>query len=176
MSFASDIYSDLCHFYTNKLCTLERPKRGLVPLHTAISKIQYDANTCKCAENQLTSVHADLLQLSLASKNFVIALELISREILDIHKPSKSAFDSKYMLSYFYYAGCIYAALKNYEESLFHFEQALTLPATAFSQIMIESYKKFVLISLISKARVSSYYIESLKIVLYISISMLYNF
>lgn len=135
---------------------MDQPKRGLLPIWSAVSKIQYDVNSGNQRENQLTTVHADLLQLSLASKNFSLALKIISREILDIHKPSKSAFDSKYLLAYFYYAGCIYAALKNYEESLFNFEQALTVPATAFSQIMIESYKKFILVSLISKAKVRS--------------------
>lgn len=136
---------------------MDQPKRGLLAIWTAIGKIQYDTNTNKCRENQLTTVHADLLQLSLASKNFSLALKLVSREILDIHKPSKSAFDAKYLLAYFYYAGCIYAALKNYEESLFYFEQALTVPASAFSQIMIESYKKFILVSLISKAKVNTF-------------------
>lgn len=154
MSVASDIYSELCHFYTNKLCATERPKRGLVPIHTAMSKIQFDANTNQTRSNQLTSVHADLLQLSLASKNFTLALDVLERDILDIHKPAKGAFDAKYALAYFYYAGCVCAALKLYDEALFHLEQALTLPATAFSQIMIEAYKKFVLISLIGKARV----------------------
>lgn len=146
----------MCHFYTNKLCQLNRPKRGLLVLQTAITKIQFDVNTDKIRENQLTSVHADQLQLSLASKNFTLALELMSHEILDIHKPSKSAFDSKHMLAYFYYAGCIYASLKDYDESLFYLEQALTLPANAFSQIMIEAYKKFILISLISKGKILS--------------------
>ena len=38
---------------------------------------------------------------------------------------------------------------------LFYFEQALTTPAGAISQIMVESYKKFVLISLISKGKLA---------------------
>ena len=132
---------------------MNSPKRGLLPLKTAIRNIQRDPNNGLIRVNMLTSVHADLLQLSLASKNFTLALELLSHDILDIYKPSGSYFDAKYLLSFFYYAGCIQAALKQYEQSLFYLEQALTVPATVLSQIMIESYKKFILISLISKGK-----------------------
>lgn len=164
---ASDIFSELCHFYTNKLCAIDQPKRGLLTLMTAIGKIQLDLSTGVCRENQLTCVHADLLQLSLAAKNFALALKIISRDILDIHKPSRSHFDAKYLLAYFYYAGCICAALKNYDEALFHLEQALTVPATAFSQIMIEAYKKFILVSLISHGKVTCNLILHLFIIRY---------
>lgn len=135
---------------------MNRPKKGLLLIKTAIDKIQYDVNSEKIRENQLTSVHSDLLQLSLAAKNFSLALQVMSQEILDINKPPKSGFDSRYILSYFYYCGCIYASLKQYDDSLFYFEQALCIPATAFSQIMIEAYKKFILISLISKGKLVS--------------------
>ena len=122
-------------------------------MRQAIKKLQHDSNTGACKVNQLTTVHADLLQLSLASENFTIALSIMSHEILDIHKPSNGVFDSKYLLSYFYYAGCIYAGMKQFESALFFFEQVLTIPAMVLSQIMIESYKKFILASLISKGK-----------------------
>ena len=122
-------------------------------LRIAIKKLQLDVHTGNIRVNHLTSVHADLLQLSLASKNFAPALDLLSHEILDISKPANAAFDSKYLLSFFYYAGCVYAAMKQFESALFFLEQALTTPASVISQIMIESYKKFVLISLISKGK-----------------------
>lgn len=119
----------------------------------AIKKLQIDLNNGNIRVNLLTLVHADLLQLCLASKNFSPALELLSNEILDIGKPPNSSFDSKYLLSFFYYSGCIYAAMKQYDSALFFLEQSLTTPATVISQIMIESYKKFLLISLISKGK-----------------------
>ena len=143
----------MCHFYTNKLCQINKAKRGLPIIHNAIKKLQLDVNTGTIKINQLTLIHADLLQLSLACKNFSLALNLLSNEILDIHKPTSSSFDSKYLLNFFYYSGCIYAAMKQFETALFYLEQSLTTPASVISQIMIESYKKFVLISLISKGK-----------------------
>lgn len=150
---ASEIYSELCRFLTKRLTQTNRPKRGLVLLRTAIQNLQYDSNQDTFNQNKLTSVHASLLQLSLASKNFTIALDLLSNEILDIHRPFNAKFDSKYLLGYFYYGGCIYGAMKDYKCALFFLEQALSVPALVISQIMIESYKKFILISLISKGK-----------------------
>ena len=154
LELAVEVYSEICHFYTNRLCQLNKPKRGLPILQTAITKIQFDLNLSTIRVNQLTTVHSDLLQLSLAAKNFRPALDLLSHDILDINKPNNAAFDSRYLLGYFYYAGCVYAALKQFDSALFYFEQALTVPGTALSQIMIESYKKLVIISLISKGKV----------------------
>ncbi len=150
---ATEIFSELCHFYTNKLTSSNKSKRGLPILRQAIKKIQYVSNSGTIKQNQLTTIHADLLQLSLSCENFSIALDLISHDILDIHKPTNGTFDSKYLLAYFYYAGCINAAMKQFESALFYFEQALTTPAIVLSQIMIESYKKFILVSLINKGK-----------------------
>lgn len=147
-----DMYSELCHYLTNKLIQSNRPKRGLLILRTAIKNLQ-TVSTSAFKSNLLTTVHSDLLQLCLASKNFTLGLDLISNDILDILKPQNSNFDSKYLLSYFYYAGCIYGAVKQFDSALFYLEQALTVPASVLSQIMIESYKKFILISLISKGK-----------------------
>lgn len=55
----------------------------------------------------------------------------------------------KYFLLYYYYGGMIYAALKNWERALYFLEIALTTPSMAISMIMVEAYKKYVLISLI---------------------------
>jgi tetratricopeptide (TPR) repeat protein len=157
VEYSADIYTELCHFYTSRLCQMGKAKRGLVVLRLAVRKLQLDPNNENAIRvNLLTSVHADALQLSLAAKNFKIGLELLSHDILDIYKPSNFNFDAKYLLAFFYYAGCIYAALKQHEQALFYFEQALTVPANALSQIMIETYKKFLLVSLINNGKLPS--------------------
>ncbi len=125
-------------------------------IKTAINKIQLDVTSGKIRLNLLTPVHTDLLQLSLVSKNFAPSLELLSHEILDINKPANSIFDARHLLSFFYYAGCIYGAMKDFEQSLFYFEQVLTVPATCLSHITIEAYKKMLIISLISNGKIPS--------------------
>lgn len=49
----------------------------------------------------------------------------------------------------------IYTAVKNYERALYFFEVAITTPALAMSHIMLESYKKYILVSLILHGTVS---------------------
>lgn len=67
---------------------------------------------------------------------------------------SGSSFDAKYFLLYYYYGGMIYLAVRNLERSLYFLEVALTTPAHAVSHIMLESYKKFILVSLLLHAKV----------------------
>lgn len=43
----------------------------------------------------------------------------------------------------------IYTAVKNYDRALYYFEVAISTPALAMSHIMLESYKKYILVSLI---------------------------
>lgn len=43
----------------------------------------------------------------------------------------------------------IYAALKNFSQALYFFEVAITTPALAMSHIMLEAYKKYILVSII---------------------------
>lgn len=48
-------------------------------------------------------------------------------------------------------------ACKNFERALYSFEVALTTPSSAVSHIMLESYKKYILVSLILHGKVIIY-------------------
>lgn len=124
-------------------------------------------------DSQLTAIHADLCLLSLSAKMFKPALKLLDIDITGIHStevrflraifkvlnrnlsPLKDGnHDAKYFLLYYYYGGMIYTAMKNYERALYFFEVAVSTPALAMSHIMLESYKKYILISLILHGKV----------------------
>jgi COP9 signalosome complex subunit 3 len=57
---------------------------------------------------------------------------------------------------YYYYGGVCYAALKKWEKAIQFFETVITAPAQIASAIMIEAYKKYILVSLIHKGEVGS--------------------
>jgi len=63
--------------------------------------------------------------------------------------------DVKYFLSYYYYGGNIYTAMKRYSEALYMYEVVVTTPARAVSIIMLEAYKKYILVSLIIHGKVA---------------------
>ncbi|KOX73551.1 COP9 signalosome complex subunit 3 [Melipona quadrifasciata] len=117
--FASDIYAELCHLFTQTLVELQIPLRGIELLCRAIRKIQL-------FDSQLTSIHADLCQLCLLSKCFKPALEFLDIDITGISQ-EEGQFDSKYFLLYYYYG---------------------------VSYIMLEAYKKYILVSLILHGKV----------------------
>ncbi|CAK9806744.1 COP9 signalosome complex subunit 3 [Anthophora plagiata] len=143
---ASDIYAELCHLFTQTLVELKIPLRGIELLRRAIRKIQL-------FDSQLTSIHADLCQLCLLSKCFKPALEFLDIDVTGISQ-EEGQFDSKYFLLYYYYGGMIYTALKNYDRALYFFEVCVTTPAMAVSYIMLEAYKKYILVSLILHGKV----------------------
>lgn len=125
---------------------LKTPIQGIGLLRQAIKKIQ-------STDSQLTSIHAALFQLCLLAKCFKPSLEFLDVEVTSISQES-GQFDSKYFLLYYYYGGMIYTALKNYERALYFFEVCITLPAMAVSHIMLEAYKKFILVSLILHGKI----------------------
>ncbi|XP_056671618.1 uncharacterized protein C1orf21 homolog isoform X1 [Monodelphis domestica] len=144
--YSTDTFAGLCHQLTNTLVERKQPLRGIGTLRRAIDKMQRNTN-------QLTSVHADLCQLCLLAKCFKPALLYLDVDMTDMCKEN-GASDAKHFLCYYYYGGMIYTGLKNFERALYFYEQALTTPAMALSHIMLESYKKYILVSLILLGRV----------------------
>uniref|UniRef100_A0A8C3GB33 COP9 signalosome subunit 3 n=1 Tax=Cyclopterus lumpus TaxID=8103 RepID=A0A8C3GB33_CYCLU len=144
--YATDTFAGLCHQLTNALVERKQPLRGVVVLKQAIDKMQMNTN-------QLTSVHADLCQLCLLAKCFKPVLPFLELDMMDICKEN-GAYEAKHFLCYYYYGGMIYTGLKNFERALYFYEQAITTPAMAVSHIMLEAYKKYILVSLILHGKV----------------------
>uniref|UniRef100_A0A8C2AY12 COP9 signalosome complex subunit 3 n=1 Tax=Cyprinus carpio TaxID=7962 RepID=A0A8C2AY12_CYPCA len=144
--YATDTFAGLCHQMTNALVERKQPLRGISILKQAIDKMQMNTN-------QLTSVHADLCQLCLLAKCFKPAVPFLELDMMDICKEN-GAYDAKHFLCYYYYGGMIYTGLKDFERALYCFEQAITTPAMAVSHIMLEAYKKYILVSLILHGKV----------------------
>lgn len=120
---------------------------GIQVLIIAIEKIQL-------METQLTPIHADLCQLCLCSKFFKPALKFLEIDITSIAaSEDQTDATTKYFLLYYYYGGMIYTALKDYDRALYYFEVAISTPASAMSHIMLEAYKKYILVSLILRGK-----------------------
>ncbi|KAK2192277.1 hypothetical protein NP493_35g03003 [Ridgeia piscesae] len=146
--YATDSYADLCHRFTQNLVEKKQAIRGIKILTKAISKIQL-------LPSQLTSIHADLCQLCLLSKCMKPALPFLQVDITEISKEG-GQYDAKHFLLYYYYGGMIYTALKKYDLALYFYEVAVTTPCLAVSHIMLESYKKYIVVSLIVHGKIIS--------------------
>lgn len=145
--YAPELFAELCHIFTQKIVELKIPIQGIDILCKAIKKYQK-------INSQLTSIHADLYKLCLLSKCFKPSIEFLNIDVTSISNECGQQ-DSKYFLLYYYYGGMIYTALKNYERALYFFEVCITLPAMAVSHIMLEAYKKYILISLMIHGKIN---------------------
>lgn len=135
-----DKFCHVVHFLTKALVDQNQAFRGIPLLTIAIKKVQKHPS-------ELTSIHADLIQLCLVTKCFKPALRLLDVDVREINNEF-GHFDAKYFLLYYYYGGMVYLAMKKYEEAYFFFQVCVTTPALAVSHIMLEAYKKYVLVSL----------------------------
>lgn len=122
--------------------------RAIKPLRSAVTKL-------RPASEFLTPVHADFLQVCLLAKHYNAALPILDTEVFDVN-PEATSVSPKDMLLYYYYGGLIYTGLKEYKKALGFFRLVVTAPAVVLSAIMVEAYKKYVLVSLLVHGKVLS--------------------
>lgn len=144
---APNQFYELYHRFTNYLVQEKnRTHTGIAILAQAIEKI-------RLFDSQLTPINADLCLLCLCSRFYKPALPFLNVDITDIVKTEDGNHDAKYFLLYYYYGGMIYTAIKNFKQAIYFYEVAITTPALAMSHIMLESYKKFILVSTIETGK-----------------------
>lgn len=124
-----------------------------------INQCLYVVRRCRMfvPKNYFHPILTDELQLSLLAKCFKLAADMIdshpilyvSTENSQIEQMQKDSLD---LLRYFYMAGLVFIGLKRYSDALFMLEQCFSLPSTDVSAVMVEAYKKYVLITLITSS------------------------
>jgi len=104
--------------------------------------------------SQLTPIHTDFLQLCLLSKNYNASLPILDENVFEINE--NSGITPKDLLCYFYYGGRAYIGVKQFKPALEFFKLVLSTPAVVLSAIMVEAFKKYILVSLIVHGQVGS--------------------
>ncbi|RDD41433.1 COP9 signalosome complex subunit 3 [Trichoplax sp. H2] len=130
----------------DKLIERGQAIRGILPLIAFIRKIQN-------SPDELTPIHCDLAKLCLAAKCLKPVVPFLDVDITSLLSSLDPFVDTERFLLYFYYGGMVYAAIKKWELALFYFEVVTTTPCHVLSRIMIEAYKKYILISLLVRGK-----------------------
>jgi len=125
-----------------------QPLRVVKALRSAITKL-------RPTPGSMTPIHSDLVQACLLSKCYNAALPILEDEILDVD-PQNLGISHKDYLTYFYYGGMIYVGLKQYRKALEFFKLSLIVPSVALSAIMVEAYKKYILVSLLVNGQIEN--------------------
>jgi len=137
---------EICQIVADHLTKRRQSIKGINLIIAAIKALQSHPR-------QLTSIHAILLELCLASHALKSALPFLVDDIDDFTSELRGS-ECKSLLLYFYYGGMVFASLKKFREAIYFFEACIRVPATTLSHVMLESYKKFVLVSLIQNGEV----------------------
>lgn len=98
--------------------------------------------------NQLILIYVDFCQFCLLVKCFKFVFLYFDVDMMDICKEN-GVYDVKYFLCYYYYGGMIYIGLKNFERVFYFYEQVIIIFVMVVSYIMLELYKKYILVFLI---------------------------
>ncbi|KAI1723012.1 COP9 signalosome complex subunit 3 [Ditylenchus destructor] len=173
IAWAPEIYCRLFQNIADVLISKGLALHGITLLRDAILKFT------RHSTEHLTNIHASLFCLCLKSRHFTEALPFFQLNVIDLFKSGtslnssenagkssasnaldsgedkfpapcqKTVLDAKPMLLFFYYGGMILCALEKYEDALLFLEHGICLPAVRLSAIVLEAFKKYILISLI---------------------------
>jgi COP9 signalosome complex subunit 3 len=141
LRFSTGIIVEICRQLSSQLVKHNLAIRGIPVVQRAVAKLQ-------SKPEQLTAPHADLTKLCLKAQCFGPILPILDIDITKVSKEDEH-FDAQSLLLYYYYGGCIYLAVKQYEKALYFFEVTVTCPTAAVSHVMLEAYKKYLLLTLL---------------------------
>lgn len=160
-------------------CIAQKPLLAVLAVRDAIVRLDPSSEV-------LTSVHTTFIKLTLVSRSYSLAVPVLERQVChfptvtgqayqNYHQPllcaeheSSTAFItdasgfSKQLayrdhLQFFLYGAMIYMALKKWDRALHYLSIVISCPVTnAVSKIMVEGYKKWLLVSLLRNGKVMS--------------------
>eukprot|EP00088_Acartia_fossae_P036776 TRINITY_DN3797_c0_g1_i1.p1 TRINITY_DN3797_c0_g1~~TRINITY_DN3797_c0_g1_i1.p1 ORF type:complete len:449 (-),score=114.31 TRINITY_DN3797_c0_g1_i1:569-1888(-) len=139
--FSNGIIVEICQQLSSQLIKNNLSIRGIPVVQRAVAKLQ-------TKPEMLTAAHADLTKLCLKAQCFSAVLPILDIDITKISREEEH-FDPCSLLLYYYYGGCIYLAVKQFEKALYFFEVTVTCPTAAVSHVMLEAYKKYLLLNLL---------------------------
>jgi len=137
----------VCFKFTEVCRETKQPIRAIQPLRQAINKIG--------SGEHITPQHALFVQSCITAKCYKAAIPVLERFVFKID-PDLTGIESVDTRLYFYYGGICFVGMKKFAKALEFFEAVISAPALVISSIMIEAYKKYVLVSLCHKGEVGN--------------------
>ncbi|CBJ27166.1 conserved unknown protein [Ectocarpus siliculosus] len=131
-----------------QVCISEgRASEALLPLRSAAIKMDGDRSS-------LTPLHPEFLQCCIAAKCYSLGSRFMDDRPIFGVEPVATGLTPVHFLRHFYYGGIVYIGAKQWKGALDSFLMLLTIPANVLSSLVIEGYKKMMLVSLIISGEV----------------------
>ena len=150
VQLAPEKFAEICRKFTELMVAKGRARIAIAPLRSAVQR-------SRPSPNALTPAHPLLLQCCLLGKFYGLAEDHLYPQgtmraqfkCLDVVDPKTTGLVVKDFFLYCYYGGMTLVGLKRYSEALDFFLRAFAVPATQVSAIVVASYKKYLLVSLL---------------------------
>jgi COP9 signalosome complex subunit 3 len=140
-------FSNICKKFVEACKEVGNPMRAVKPMKSAINKI--------APPDHLTPQHAHFARACISAKCYKAALPILDKFVYLVD-PKISGIKSEDTRLYYYYGGICYIALKQWEKAIEFFETVIAAPAVMTSAIMVEAYRKLILVSLIHRGEVGN--------------------
>jgi COP9 signalosome complex subunit 3 len=140
IQMAGPLFAAICRQLMNSHTFTGKWIKSLRPLQSAVDKSQ-------TRPGMLTPAHSVLLFGCIKSKHYGMAKTVLEDRIYEVD-PNGNGLESLDYLQYFYYGGMVHCALKEWSQALEMFQMALVVPSSVLSWVQVESFKKYVLASL----------------------------
>jgi COP9 signalosome complex subunit 3 len=105
--------------------------------------------------NHIVPQHWMLAQIAILSKSYNYGVSVFDSDPFHV-EPETTAIDARDVRLFFYYAGICYLGMKKWSSAVEWFKTVIAAPAIVPSAIQVESYRKYVLASLLSTGSVES--------------------
>jgi len=139
-------FRTICQKYTELLVDSKDYIRGVQPLRRAIEVI-------RPSDASITPQHAMYIQLCILARAYPYAETILDQDAYNI-EPEQTQLESRDVRLYLYYGGIAYCGLKQWDKAIDLFKGVISAPAIVPSAIMVEAYKKYVLVSLMAHGHV----------------------
>eukprot|EP00054_Salpingoeca_dolichothecata_P004886 m.32329 g.32329 ORF g.32329 m.32329 type:complete len:429 (+) comp14945_c0_seq1:212-1498(+) len=139
-------FNALAKFFAEAYITRSQPIRALKPLRQALCVFSP-------SKDKLTPIHPIFVKCCILARHYRYCSFLFDQDV-PIIDPSTTFLSMEDILLFFYYLGMAAIGNKKYHKALQSFSVVVSVPAEALSAIMVEAYKKYILVSLLLHGKV----------------------
>ncbi|EWC46713.1 hypothetical protein DRE_03958 [Drechslerella stenobrocha 248] len=125
-----------------------KPNLAIKPLAHAISQINYPTGV-----KVFSSLHPKFVKKCLDSRCFRAALPILDVDIEEFPPKGDKEVTYRDVLHYYIYGAMIYMAMKKWRRASDFLQFVLSYPGGGVSQIQVDAFKKFVLVTLLIEGR-----------------------
>ncbi|OKL60416.1 hypothetical protein UA08_04378 [Talaromyces atroroseus] len=149
ISYAANEYRNILGFILKVAEMENKPFVAVRPIKNAIFKLDPASST-------LTIAHVYLARMSLLARAYKLARPVLDQTIFAIPSAADQLTYTDHM-KYFLYGGMIYMALKEWSKARHFLSIVISSPViNSISRIMVEAYKKWVLVNLLENGTTAS--------------------